>query len=243
MGQELVRRRIEQRPARPFAPAGGADPARVHQHVERALGNLHAADRLDLGAADRLVIGDDRQRLGRRARQPARLLARAAQQMREVGRGLEMPAPAALDQLDAAARHNGSASWPSAISIIALADMLRDLVDGQRRRPTRTGSLRPRGRTRPSGGPQPDRRERLVLGDVEPAAPGQLERGDEARGQRRAAELRVLRSTAGSSRARSSRAPCRSSAPTRSMRFLERHHRARRGRRASPAGSRAWTAP
>jgi hypothetical protein len=101
MGQELRRGRIEQRPPGPRAP-GRPHPARLHQHVERALRDLDAADRLDLGAADRLVIGDDRQRLGRRARQPPRLLAGAAQDMGEVGRGLEMPAPAALDQLDPA---------------------------------------------------------------------------------------------------------------------------------------------
>src|SRR6185295_7313702 len=91
VSQELLRRRIEQRPPRALAPAGGTNPARVHQHVERALGYLDPADCLNLGAADRLVIGDNRQRFGRRPRQPARLLAGAAQQMSEIGSGLEMP--------------------------------------------------------------------------------------------------------------------------------------------------------
>jgi hypothetical protein len=68
VGQELRRGRIKQGPARRFPAAGGPDPACLHQHVERAPRDLDAADRLDLGAADRLVIGDDRQRLGRRAR-------------------------------------------------------------------------------------------------------------------------------------------------------------------------------
>jgi hypothetical protein len=58
-------RRISERPPGHFAPPRGPHPARLHQHVQRALGDLHPADRLDLGAADRLVIGDDRQRLGR----------------------------------------------------------------------------------------------------------------------------------------------------------------------------------
>lgn len=63
---------------------------------------LDPADGLDLGPADRLVIGDDRQDLGRRAAQLADLLALAAQQVSEVRRGLELPAPPALDQAHAA---------------------------------------------------------------------------------------------------------------------------------------------
>ena len=47
------------------------------------------------------MIGDDRQRLGRRARQPPRILARAPQDMGEVRRSLKMPPAATLDQLDA----------------------------------------------------------------------------------------------------------------------------------------------
>src|SRR5947209_9621986 len=62
VGQELLRGRIEQRPAGPLAPPSGTYPAGVHQHVERALGDLHTADRFNFGAADRLMIRDDRQR-------------------------------------------------------------------------------------------------------------------------------------------------------------------------------------
>jgi hypothetical protein len=47
------------------------------------------------------MIGDDRQRLSRRARQAARVFAGAAKDVSQVGRSLEMPAPAPLDQLDA----------------------------------------------------------------------------------------------------------------------------------------------
>ena len=103
MGEEFLRRRIKQRAPRPFAPPRRAHPAGIHQHVERAPGYLDSANGLDLGAADGLVIGNDRQGLGRRARQPPRLLARSAKQMRKVGSCLEVPAAAALDELDAAA--------------------------------------------------------------------------------------------------------------------------------------------
>ena len=238
MGEELAAssHRAAAGPA-PSRRPGGAHPARLHQHVERALGDLDAADRLDLGAADRLVIGDDRQRLGRRARQPARLLAGPAQQMGKVGRGLEMPAPAALDQLDAAALRNARPSSAERGGDVALADMLGDFLDGQRRRPRRTGSLRPPGRTRPSG-----RRRRSLSGangsswaSSSRPLPRQLQRGDEARGQRRAAELRVVgRRQEGFERgpfdrhADQPRRPARSLPPASSP--------SARGRRASPAG-------
>src|SRR4051812_32492974 len=103
MGQELLRGRIEQRAPWPFPPSRRSDPPRVHQYVECALGDLDPADRLDFGAADWLVISDDRQGLGCSARQPPRLLARAAQQMCKIRRSLEMPTAAALHQLDAPA--------------------------------------------------------------------------------------------------------------------------------------------
>ena len=64
--------------------------------------HLHAADRLDLRARDRLVISDDRQRLHGRTRQAARLLALAAQQVGEIGGCLHVPALAAPDDRDAA---------------------------------------------------------------------------------------------------------------------------------------------
>ena len=102
MGEEGGGGGVDERPPRRLAPAGRPHPARLHQHVERALRDLDSADRLDLGAADRLVIGDDRQRLDRGARQPPGLVALAPEDEGEVGRGLEMPAPAALDQLDPA---------------------------------------------------------------------------------------------------------------------------------------------
>src|SRR5436190_405997 len=46
MGKEVLRRGVDERPPRHFPPPGRPHPARLHQHVERALGNLHAAYRL-----------------------------------------------------------------------------------------------------------------------------------------------------------------------------------------------------
>src|SRR5205085_12184419 len=41
MGQELLGGRISERAARHLATSGGADPARLHQHVERPFRDLH----------------------------------------------------------------------------------------------------------------------------------------------------------------------------------------------------------
>src|SRR3546814_4373357 len=93
MGEEAGRRRIDERPSGRLAPPRRPHPARLHQHVQRALRDLDAPYRLDLGAADRLVIGDDRQRLDGGAAEPARLITFAAEDVGEIRRGLEMPAP------------------------------------------------------------------------------------------------------------------------------------------------------
>ena len=128
-----------------------------------------------------------------------------------------MPATAAFDELDAAAfvmlRRARRAR-----SRFRLRRRARQFRRSSAARPTRTASLRWRAAARPSGRDlEPDRRKRLILRDVEPSAAGELERRKEARRKARTAELRVLRSTAGSFRERSSRAPCRSSSPTRSI--------------------------
>src|SRR3546814_18083117 len=60
---------------------------------------LHAPGRLDLGATDRLMIGDDRQRLDGGAGEPARLVPLAPEAMGHVRRRLEMPAFAPLDEV------------------------------------------------------------------------------------------------------------------------------------------------
>ena len=63
MGKEAWRRCVSERPPRNFAAARRADPPGLHQHIERAFRNLDATNCLDLGTADRLVIGNDRERL------------------------------------------------------------------------------------------------------------------------------------------------------------------------------------
>ena len=187
-----------QRPARHLAPAGGADPARLHQHVERALGDLHAADRLDLGAADRLVIGDDRQRLDRR-----RGSACAAPRARGAGYARDR-------------RRSGNASARRARPARCRARHSRRRARQRRAAaPSRSPSTsrRSRRRQRRLGGEQRrlDRADEVVglvrvavmprgssaarrraPGELDPALPRQLERRDEARGQRRAAIVAVV---------------------------------------------------
>src|SRR5689334_18061204 len=103
MRQELLCRRIKQRPTGALPAPGRPNPTRIHQYVERSLRDLNAANGFDLSARNWFVIGNDRQRLGRGARQSPDILARAAQKMRKIRRGLEMPATAPLDELDAPA--------------------------------------------------------------------------------------------------------------------------------------------
>src|SRR4051794_6467173 len=130
-GQELGCRPIEQRPTGALPAPGRPNPTRIHQHVERALRDLDAADCFDFGAAHRLVIGNDRERLRRRARQAPGLLARSPQKVREVWRGLEMPAPAALHELDAAP-FVMLGELPKRDFDLAFADVLGQLLDAER---------------------------------------------------------------------------------------------------------------
>src|SRR4051812_5981036 len=107
MSEEFGRRGVKQWTARHFAAPCGTNPACLHQHVERALGDLNAANRLDLCASRRLVIGDDRQGLDARPAELARLLAVAAEQMRHVPSRLKVPAVATPDQFDTPPREVG----------------------------------------------------------------------------------------------------------------------------------------
>ena len=61
-----------------------------------------AANFLDFGAGDRLVVGDDGQRFHRHARQAARDLDDSPQFGREVGSGAELPAGSDAGEFDAA---------------------------------------------------------------------------------------------------------------------------------------------
>src|ERR1700750_1553690 len=56
-------------PATAGAPALGADPAGLHQCVDRTLTESHPADLLDFRARHRLVIGNDRKGFDCRPRQ------------------------------------------------------------------------------------------------------------------------------------------------------------------------------
>ena len=113
------------------------------------------------------------------------LLAVAAQQMREIGRGLEMPAPAALDQLDAApgidlARSAASAARTSASSPTCAAN----LVDASAARSAAnsiasTARIEIVGRRSCRGALQVERREGRFLAQLDPALPRQFERRDE----------------------------------------------------------------
>ena len=62
----------------------------------------HAADFLDLGARDRLMIGDDGERLDRRARQLPRLGGFPGHQPRQIAGGAERPFVGDAHQIDAA---------------------------------------------------------------------------------------------------------------------------------------------
>src|SRR3954469_19219343 len=55
-------RAVEDRAARFFGAAGDLDQVLFHQAADR-LAARDPADRLDVGAEDRLLVGDDRQRL------------------------------------------------------------------------------------------------------------------------------------------------------------------------------------
>src|SRR5204862_2909390 len=132
MGKAFLSRRVGERPPRNLAPARGADPAGLHQHVARAFRYLHAANGLVLGAADRLVIGDDRQSLDRGAAETAALLALTPKDMGEIGGGLEMPASAALDQLDAAPGIMALKLGQCGLHLHSIADIERDIGGAHR---------------------------------------------------------------------------------------------------------------
>ena len=70
MLEELARRAVEHRAARRGLPADHPDEAPLEEVRQHALGP-DAAELLDLRPRDRLAVGDDRERLHRRPRQPA----------------------------------------------------------------------------------------------------------------------------------------------------------------------------
>jgi len=81
MDQEGFRRAVGQRPAGCPAAPTRANPARLHQNVERTGRRRNAANFLDFGARHRLVVGNDRQCLMRRFRQLALVLLLAFEEI------------------------------------------------------------------------------------------------------------------------------------------------------------------
>src|SRR5262249_62133271 len=73
MAEKSLRGAIGYRTPRRPPAAPQFDPSGLEQNIEGALRCAHAPNLLDLGASDRLVIGDDGQRLECGARQAALL--------------------------------------------------------------------------------------------------------------------------------------------------------------------------
>ena len=100
--EELARRAIEQRPADDLGAAANRDQIPLHQRGEHRA-RVHAANGFDLALRDRLLVGDDRHRLQRRARQPGALASpeQAADPLGVLRRGDEQMPARDLAQLDA----------------------------------------------------------------------------------------------------------------------------------------------
>ena len=81
---------IGDRPARGALAAADLDPADLHQDVDGALGHGDAANVLDLGPGDGLVIGDDGQGLDRGLGQALLLRLFLAQQEGQIAGGAEL---------------------------------------------------------------------------------------------------------------------------------------------------------
>src|SRR5450432_2473920 len=75
MLQEKLRRLVEQWPARDLGAPGNLDQPALHQGLQNAF-DRHPADRFDIGAGDRLAVGDDRESLERGRREPGRFRGR-----------------------------------------------------------------------------------------------------------------------------------------------------------------------
>ena len=125
MLEKRRRRAVGDRPAGRAAAPARTDPAGFHQHVQGARRNGHAADLLDLGARDRLVIGDDRHRLHGGARELTLLLGVPFQQVRQVFGGAECPLARHPHEIDAARGVERAQLVEQALNSIAAAHMPR----------------------------------------------------------------------------------------------------------------------
>ena len=73
--EEKLRRFVEQRPSRHLRAPGDFHQAALHQALQNTI-HRHSANRFDVGARDRLAVGDDCQRLRARAASGAPALPR-----------------------------------------------------------------------------------------------------------------------------------------------------------------------
>ena len=90
------------RPSRRPAPSARLDPARFQQDVQGAPAGGDASNFLDFGAGDRLMIGDDRERLDGGARQLAGDIHIAPQHIRQIPGRAHGPAVGDSHQIDPA---------------------------------------------------------------------------------------------------------------------------------------------
>ena len=132
MLEELRGRAVGHRPTRRAAAAAQFDPARLQQHVDGAFRGAHPPDLLDLGAGDRLVIGDDGERLQRRARQAALLDRLLLQQEGQIVGGAERPFAGDAHQIDAARGIGALQLLEQRAHVLALDEMPGDGGFGQR---------------------------------------------------------------------------------------------------------------
>ena len=116
------------RPGASLRPLGAISPL-SSSASSVCLRERGAADFLDLGARDRLVVGDDGQRLHRHARQPARHLHDPAQPRREVRRRCGTASRRRHRPVPPRARHSARAMPPPPPRVRAVGQQL-----GQRAR-------------------------------------------------------------------------------------------------------------
>ena len=102
MDEKTRRRHPEERPAGAGAPALGANPAGLHQCIDRSLAESDTPDLFDFGAGHRLVVGNDRKSFDRSARQLAGDRPLDPQAGGEIGRGAKRPPAGQPDKVHAA---------------------------------------------------------------------------------------------------------------------------------------------
>src|SRR5687767_8316704 len=99
--EEERRRSVQQRPPQSLRPANDVDQTALVQRLEDAA-DRDTPDLLDVGARDRLSIGDDRQRLERGTGEPLRTSRElgALDHLGVFGAGEDLPPAGDLEQLD-----------------------------------------------------------------------------------------------------------------------------------------------